>query len=114
MPEGLLNRAALPVPSALPLFPVSPASVVTIPTDVILRMVLLPASATYRLPAASTATPCGRQNRAALRGPSALPQYRASPAGVVTTPPGVILRMVSLSPSATYTLPNESTATLRG
>jgi len=51
-----LNRAALPVPLALPEIRARPASVVTTPSGVSFRIVLLPASATYTLPALSTAT----------------------------------------------------------
>jgi hypothetical protein len=43
-PHGLEKRAVLPVPSAEPAFP--PASVVTCPSGVILRIVLLKESAT--------------------------------------------------------------------
>ena len=45
-------------------------------------------SATYNLPAPSTATPSGRLNRAALPVPSVLPLDPAKPASVVTMPPG--------------------------
>src|ERR1039458_3526818 len=53
-----LNRAALPVPAALPEIPASPTRVVTtqfVPTGVTFRIVLLPRSATYRLPKPSSA-----------------------------------------------------------
>src|SRR5205823_13648032 len=66
-----------------------------------LRIVLLTVSATYTLPEESVATPSGLLNRAALPVPSALPPFPASPASVVTTPAGVILRIVVLSLSAT-------------
>ena len=56
-----------------------PASVVTTPAGVILRIVLLPVSATYTLPALSTATPSGWANRAALPVPSALPELPGQP-----------------------------------
>ena len=46
--------------------------------------------------------------------PSLLPAERAKPAMVVTTPVGVILRIVLSSVSATYTLPDVSTATPAG
>jgi hypothetical protein len=44
--KGSLNLAAVPVPFVLPLLPAVPASVVTTPPAVILRMVLLVLSAT--------------------------------------------------------------------
>ena len=60
-PRGWLKRAALPVPSTLPAEPARPASVVTTPAGVILRIVWFSESATKTLPAASTATPCGAE-----------------------------------------------------
>ena len=74
-------------------------------------MALLPESATKTLPAPSTATPLGQLKRAAAPVPSALPDEPAVPASVVTTPAGVIFRMVLLPVSATKTLPAPSTAT---
>ena len=56
-PQGLLRRAAAPVPSALPGEPAVPANVVTTPVAVIFRMVWLLVSATKTLSAPSTATP---------------------------------------------------------
>src|SRR6478609_9888666 len=91
-----------------------PASVVTSPAGVILRITALSSSATYTLPALSTATPFGKLNRAALPEPSVLPKVSAWPARVVTVPSLVILRMVLLPVSATYRLPLLSQATLRG
>src|ERR1035437_5927547 len=88
--------------------------VVTIPEFVIFRMVLLLVSATKTLPAPSTATPLGNLKRAAAPVPSALPDEPAVPASVVTTPLGVIFRMVLLFVSATKTLPAPSTATPEG
>ncbi len=63
------------------------------------------------MPALSTATPSGDENRAALPVPSTLPLSPATPASVVTTAAGVILRIVWFEVSATYTLPALSTAT---
>ena len=71
-----------------------PASVVTAPAGVICRIVLLLVSATYTVPAVLTATPRGELNRAALPVPSVLPVFPARPANVVTTPLGVIFRIV--------------------
>src|SRR5450631_993218 len=96
MAVGTLKRAALPVPSTYPKLPARPASVVTTAAGVILRIVWLPVSATYTLPAPSTATENGVANRAALPVPSALPGLFAKPAKVLTVPAGVILRMVLL------------------
>src|ERR1051326_6307726 len=94
MPAGALKRASLPVPSADPLFPAEPASVVTAPAGVIIRIVWFPASATYRLVLLSTATAPGLLNRASLPVPSAEPLLPADPAIVVTTAAGVIFRIV--------------------
>jgi len=55
-PTGLLNEAPAPVPSANVRVPF-PASVVTTPPGVTLRMRLLYVSATMTLPLLSTATP---------------------------------------------------------
>ena len=71
MPVGKLKRAALPEPSAKPPVPAWPAKVVTVPPDVILRMTLLPESATYTLPAASTARLFGAWNWVDVPEPSA-------------------------------------------
>ena len=74
--------AFVPTPSPYAATPL-PASVVTTPPDVILRTRWLLHSDTYTLPAASTATPVGVLNAAALPAPSlkvALPP----PASVVT------------------------------
>src|SRR5205823_2937649 len=59
MPHGTAKRAALPEPSANPC--VDPARVVTTPAD-IFRIRALPVSATYRVPAVSTATALGELN----------------------------------------------------
>src|SRR6476660_3485289 len=107
-PVGRLKRAAAPVPSVLPVLPAVPARVVTTPAGVILRMVALVWSATYTVPAASTATPTGVLNRAAAPVPSVLPVLPAVPARVVTTPADVILRIVWLPSSDTYTVPAAS------
>jgi hypothetical protein len=59
-PRGWSNSAAAPVPSALPGVSGEPASVVTIPVAMaIFRIVLLPESATKRLPAPSLVRPAG-------------------------------------------------------
>jgi hypothetical protein len=90
-----------------------PASVVTTPPGVTLRMRLLPQSATITLPLLSTATPQGVMNEAPVPVPSANAND-PFPASVVTTPPGVTLRMRLLRESATMTLPLLSTATPKG
>src|SRR5437588_1106315 len=101
IPEGRLNRAVLPAPSKLPLTPAEPARVVTTAPGVILRIVWLPVSPTYTLPALSNATPRGPEKRAATPVPSAAPGGPGEPAKVVTTPAAEILRTVLLSLSAT-------------
>src|SRR6266699_2730545 len=112
-PLGRRNVAAVPVPSALPAVPaVLPARAVTTPVAMtIRRMVLLLLSATYRLvPLLSTARPWGWLNRAPVV-PLALPDTPALPARVLTTPAGVILRMVWLLVPAVYRLPALSRTT---
>ena len=102
------------MPSALPELPALPARVVTTPAGVTFRIVWLSVSATYTLPALSTATPLGiAEPRGAARaiGTAGVPGL---PARVVTTPAGVTFRIVWLSVSATYTLPALSTATPEG
>jgi hypothetical protein len=108
-PAGQLNEAPAPVPSANVADPL-PASVVTTPPGVSLRMRWLFLSATMTLPLLSTATPEGSMNKAPAPAPSENP-YDPPPASVVTTPPGVTLRMRWLLESATMTLPLLSTAT---
>jgi hypothetical protein len=63
-----------------------PAIVLTTPVSVILRIVLLPVSDTYTLPAVSTATADGRSNRASLPVPSVLPVIAGNPANVLRHP----------------------------
>ena len=53
IPSGLLKRAVVPVPSALPLLPAKPASVLTVPLGVIFRIVWLSVSPTYTFPEAA-------------------------------------------------------------
>ena len=113
-PYGASKLAAAPVPSALPTTPSVPASVVTTPAGVTWRMASLSLSATYTFPALSTATPSGRSKLAAGPVASALPTTPAVPASVVTTPAGVILRIVLFPSSATYTFPALSTAAPNG
>src|ERR1035438_3736014 len=102
-PPGLLNRTSLPIPLPLvaPLVPANPANVITPFVGVIFLTVLLPISATYRLPWASTARPWGFQNRASLPFPSVLPGWPGRPATVLTVPSGAILRIVLLALSET-------------
>src|SRR5580698_9080674 len=64
-PDGPLNCAPAPVPSWLPLTPGVPAKVVTVPSDAIFRMVLLPESETKIFPDPSTAVHEGLLNFAA-------------------------------------------------
>ena len=60
--------------------PADPAKVVTTPAGVIVRIVWLPCRRRRRCLRASTATPYGRLNRAALPVPSVLPLASARPA----------------------------------
>ena len=83
--------------------------VVTTPVEVILRIELLPVSATYKLPLESIAIPFGLLSRTIEPVPSTFPVKPANPAIVVTTPADVIFRIVELPLSATYTLPLAST-----
>src|SRR5205085_217234 len=83
--------------------------VVTSPLGVTLRIRWLPQSATYSVPAPSTARPQGDEKRALPPVPSALPGAPGLPARVVTSPAGVILRIVWLSRSATYTFRSPAT-----
>src|SRR6266496_1629363 len=82
-PRGALNCASVTDPSWNPATP-EPANVVTSPEERILRMTLLPLSATYRLRSRSIQIPVGFENFA--RTPTALlkPDV-APPANVVTT-----------------------------
>src|SRR3954452_9046813 len=103
---GPLNCASVPVAFVEPAV-VCPANVVTTPAAVILRIRLLFVSATKMLPEASTAIPAGPLNSAAVPVALIIPAM-PSPANVVTTPAGVILRMRLVSASATYMLPELS------
>ena len=94
--EGPESRGAARSVSASRRRPARPASVVTTPAAVIVRIVFLP-SATYTVPPLSTAIPSGKLNRAALPVPSLLPGLFARPANVVTSPAAVTLRIVELS-----------------
>jgi hypothetical protein len=89
-PTGILNLALVPVPSADP-SELLPANVVTTPDGVILRILKLAKSATYRFPAESSATPKGLLKLALVPVPLVDPDEL--PANVVTTPADVILRI---------------------
>src|SRR5260370_388286 len=97
-PTGALNRAVPTAPSRYPELP--PAAVETNPAGVILRIRLLPESATMTFAAPSAALPM----------PSAKPGEPDVPATVVTTPSGVTLRIVWNMGSARKRLPLASTA----
>ncbi len=84
--------------------PAVPANVVTLPPASIFRIVWLPLSATYRLPAVSPAMPRGALKRADANGPSADPGVPARPPTVVTTPADVARRIVWLPLSVTSRL----------
>jgi hypothetical protein len=82
------------VPSALPADPGLPTTVLTTPEAVTLRIVWLFLSATYTVPAESTARPRGESKRASLPDPSVLPDELGLPANVLTTPLALTLRIV--------------------
>ena len=73
-------------------------------------MAKFPASATYTLPCASTATPVGALNFAEVPTPLVSACVLPSPASVTTVPLGDTTRMAWFSVSATYRLPCASTA----
>ena len=77
------------------------ARVVTALAVLIRRIVELPLSATYRFPVESTRNPRGWLNSASKPVPSCWPEIVGKPAIVVTTPAGVMRRMVELPESAT-------------
>ena len=93
------KRAADPDALTSPNTPAAPATDVTTPAGVILR--IRPLSLTYTLPDPSTVSPAGSVNRAAAPVPSVVPVRPALPASVVTTPAGVTLRTVLLTGSET-------------
>ena len=77
---GWLNWAVVPVPSVVPEDPSDPASVVTTPAAVTLRITWLFLSATKRLPLESSASPYGWLKRAAVPVPSTEPDMLGAPA----------------------------------
>src|SRR3569833_1442171 len=95
-PRGMLNFAAVPTPSTVPGVPAVPAIVVTTPAGVTSRIVELPESPTYRLPAVSIVRPDGYKNFAAGPVASTAPLNPAVHASVVTPQPGVTLRIVKV------------------
>ncbi len=90
--DGELKEASVPVPSANAPTPL-PASVVTTPPGETLRIAEFNVSATSTFPPASTATPQGRSKVAPVPTPLVNPRTPL-PACVVTTPPGVTLRIL--------------------
>src|SRR6266404_8360777 len=83
IPCGALKRAWLPGPSWNPAVP-SPARVETVPSLAIRRTRLLAVSATYTIPLASTATPCGL-----LNWPGSSAQFN-NPQGVAVDASGIV------------------------
>ena len=83
------NRAAVLMPSCHPCCPAVPASVVTTPVGVTLRMMKFPVSATKRFPGplfpvtASKARPAGLLKEAEVLVPSAEPEEPQLPANTV-------------------------------
>ena len=90
------QRTPAPVPSAKPLSPAVPASVVTSPlARSIARMASLKVSATKSVPRPSSARPCGVSKRAAVPLPSASPTMPSRPAIVDTVPSGSATRRIA-------------------
>eukprot|EP00277_Geminigera_cryophila_P020890 CAMPEP_0179492570 /NCGR_PEP_ID=MMETSP0799-20121207/66850_1 /TAXON_ID=46947 /ORGANISM="Geminigera cryophila, Strain CCMP2564" /LENGTH=117 /DNA_ID=CAMNT_0021309413 /DNA_START=419 /DNA_END=769 /DNA_ORIENTATION=- len=84
-PNGFLKRAAAPSPSAHPLCPAWPATVVTRPSVVVtFRIQQLFRSLTTRFPSMSRASPHGMLKRAVGPDASAKPASPPTPASVVT------------------------------
>src|SRR5437016_592387 len=86
-PNGPFNWAPVADPLS-PLKPCAPlpATVVITPLETV-RMRLLPQSAMYRLPAASTATAVGENNCALVAGPASPPEPSVPfPTTVLITP----------------------------
>ena len=104
-PQGPLNEALVPAPSAKAAVPL-PASVDTTPPGVILRMRL--PSETRALPTESRARPTKNENKAPVPVPSAYPLE--PPANVLTTPLGVTLRTRKKSATKTCSLPSTAIA----
>src|SRR5664280_654782 len=113
---GLFRQAwvAAPPSPQKPMVPL-PATVVMVPSGATRRTRLLPASAMYRLPAASTNRPYGMSRHAWVAGPPS-PQKPLVPlpATVVMVPSGATRRTRSWPGSAMYRLPAASTARPHG
>src|SRR3954468_23586475 len=104
MPSGPLNFAAVPVPSVWP-DAVWPANVVTTPAGVILRIMLLPSSATYTLPAGSNATSPGVLNNPALPVPFVEPLIEPAGSEVVPERPATTFEgAFGTKPGVTFTV----------
>src|SRR4051812_20416497 len=109
MPIGFLNKAAVPMPSTAPgVLSVDPAYVTLIVRAVgalekgILRIALLPLSATNRTPSDVTVTPLGDEKVTARPMPLLWPEAPL-PAYVETTAVEITMRRILLfSVSATY------------
>jgi hypothetical protein len=102
MPHGKLSSAfrAGPLSPAKPLTPL-PARVVMIPWVSTLRTRMLDASAMYKLPERSTATPLAARKEALVAGPPSPPKPELSlPATVVIVPVASTLRIRLLDMSA--------------
>jgi hypothetical protein len=114
MPTGEEKLEFVPITLSAEKVEPFPAKVVVFPDGVILRMTLLPVSATKIFPSQSTAIPCGELKDADV--PIALLVYDAVPlpAKVLVLPFGVTLRIRLPSDSATYTFPARSTARAAG
>src|SRR5260370_981226 len=101
MPDGSLKLAAAPVPSALPLTPAVPASVVTTPAGVILRMGWKRPAARKTVHVAARATTHKKRKVAAAPVPPVLLYTRTFRPRGLKADGGSILRMVWLWVPAT-------------
>ena len=95
-----MKDAAVPTPFALPVSPAKPASVETVWVAMTMaRMMLLLKSATYALPALSTAMPTGHEKVASVPTPLAEPMLPlpARVATAVVATPTVRIRLLNVS-----------------
>src|SRR5204863_7804724 len=95
-PTGALNFAVAASPSAKPLTPSWPATVINFPSIVSIRMAWLNVSTMKTWPAALTSMPLG-----VFRCVSSLPDTPGTPATVVTVPSGAMRRTVWFPASVT-------------
>ncbi len=107
IPTGLRNWAVAASPSIKPKVPV-PATVVTLPSVSIRRILWFSESATKSIPLSSTVIPLGKLNWAVAALPSIKPDV-PDPAMVETLPSVSIRRMLWFPRSTTKSIPLSST-----